>query len=212
MKKEDFNKLMENEILSLKNKPNLLLHACCAPCSSSVLERLNEHFNITVFFYNPNMDTKDEYEKRRIEAIDLINKLNSKNNNKINIVSLEYNHEEFLDKILGLENEKEGGNRCYKCFHLRLNKTADYAKENKFDYFTTTLSVSPYKNAKMLNDIGQTLQEKYNIKYLFSDFKKKDGYKRSIELSKVYNLYRQDYCGCEFSRQNKEKIDLEIKL
>jgi len=198
----DFNKLMENEVACLKTKPKLLLHICCAPCSSSVLERLNEFFNITVFFYNPNMDTKQEYEKRKIEAINLINALNLENKNKIEIITLNYIHEEFLHEVLGLEGDKEGGNRCYKCFNLRLKKTASYAKENGFDYFTTTLTVSPYKNAKVLNEIGEKLQNEYNIKYLFSDFKKKDGYKRSIELSHKYNLYRQDYCGCEFSKQN----------
>ena len=200
MNKIDYNKLMENTISYLKNKPKLLLHACCAPCSSSVLERLSEFFNITVFFYNPNMDTSEEYEKRKAEAISLIKQLNAKNQNAIEIISVNYNHNEFLNEICGLEKDKEGGGRCYKCFYLRLKKTAEFAKKNGFDFFTTTLSVSPYKNAKMLNEIGEKLQDEYNIKYLFSDFKKKDGYKRSIELSKLYNLYRQDYCGCEFSK------------
>lgn len=202
----DYNKLMENEILGLKNKPTLLLHACCAPCSSSVLERLVKNFNITVFFYNPNMDTFEEYDKRKIEAINLIKELNKKFDYNIKINVLEYNHNEFLSEVMGLENEAEGKGRCYKCFMLRLKKTAEFAKANAYDYFTTTLSVSPYKNAKVLNEIGEKLQNEYNIKYLFSDFKKKDGYKRSIELSKEYNLYRQDYCGCEFSKKTQENL------
>ena len=201
MNKTDFNKLMEEEIINLKFRPTLLLHACCAPCSSSVLERLNDFFNITVFFYNPNMDTKQEYEKRKEEAIGLIEKLNKKNKNKIEIVTIDYNHNEYLDHVKGFENEKEGGDRCYKCFYLRLKKTCEFAKQNDFNYFTTTLSVSPYKNSNMLNEIGEKLQEEYGIKFLFSDFKKKEGYKRSIELSREYKLYRQNYCGCEFSKK-----------
>jgi len=210
MYKVDYNKLMEEEISGFKTKPSLLLHVCCAPCSSSVLERLNEFFNITIFFYNPNMDTEEEYEKRKIEAIGLIKKLNKKSNNKIAIVTTKYNHDEYLQIVKGLEREKEGGNRCFKCFYLRLKKSCEFAKKEKFDYFTTTLTVSPYKNADMLNKIGATLQEEYGIKFLFSDFKKKEGYKRSIELSKEFNLYRQDYCGCEFSK-NFKKNYIDIK-
>ena len=133
MNKTDFNKLMEEEIINLKFRPTLLLHACCAPCSSSVLERLNDFFNITVFFYNPNMDTKQEYEKRKEEAIGLIEKLNKKNKNKIEIVTIDYNHNEYLDHVKGFENEKEGGDRCYKCFYLRLKKTCEFAKQNDFN-------------------------------------------------------------------------------
>ncbi len=210
MNKIDYNKEMKNIISKLNNKPKLLLHSCCAPCSSSVLMRLVDFFDITVFFYNPNMDTLIEYEKRKNEEINLIKKLNDEFDFNIKIISLDYLNEEYIDKIKGLENELEGGARCKVCFNLRLEKTVKFAKENGFHYFTTTLSVSPYKNAKILNEIGLTLEDKYKVKYLVSDFKKEDGYKKSIELSKKYNLYRQDYCGCEFSKTNRLINDINL--
>ena len=199
MNKTDYNKEMENILNNLTCKPKLLLHACCAPCSTSVLERLNKFFDITIFFYNPNMDTEEEFIKRQTEIVNLVNLLN-KDENKIKVITTKYNHIEFLNKIKGDENEKEGGSRCEKCFYLRLTKTCLFAKENNYNYFTTTLSVSPYKNAEMLNKIGKELEEKYKVNFLVADFKKKDGYLNSIKLSKLYNLYRQDYCGCEFSK------------
>lgn len=200
----DYNKMMEEIIKNSKNKPKLLLHACCAPCSTSVIEKLINHFDITIYFYNPNMDTLLEFEKRKGELIKLVEQLNNNFKYNIKIVNTDFDNKKFYKQIKGFENCKEGGDRCNKCFELRLEKTCLFAKENNFDYFATTLTVSPYKNAKAINDIGKFLEEKYKVKYLFSDFKKKDGYKRSIELSKKYNLYRQNYCGCIFS-----KIDID---
>ena len=204
MNKIDYNQQMIKEISSLKSKPKLLLHSCCAPCSSSVLERLNEFFDITVFFYNPNIDNSEEYFKRQDEEIRLIEQLNKQNNgnNLIKIKTNPHLNEDYLSIVKGFENEKEGGARCDKCFNLRLSKTAEFAKLSGFEYFTTTLSVSPHKNAQKLNEIGNLVAKQYNIKFLMADFKKQDGYKRSIELSKKYNLYRQDYCGCKFSKKN----------
>ncbi len=204
MNKIDRNKQMIEEIKSLNYKPKLLLHSCCAPCSSSVLERLVEFFDITIFFYNPNIDKEEEFKKRQDEEIRLINELNNKySKNKIKIVTTNHNSDDYNKIVLGLENENEGGKRCEKCFFLRLSETANFAKQNNFDYFTTTLTVSPHKNAELLNEIGLKISEKFGIKFLVSDFKKEDGYKRSIELSKKYNLYRQDYCGCKFSKREK---------
>lgn len=204
MNKIDRNKQMIEEIKSLNCKPKLLLHSCCAPCSSSVLERLVEFFDITIFFYNPNIDKEEEFKKRQDEEIRLINELNNKySKNKIKIVTTNHNSDDYNKIVLGLENENEGGKRCEKCFFLRLSETANFAKQNNFDYFTTTLTVSPHKNAELLNEIGLKISEKFGIKFLVSDFKKEDGYKRSIELSKKYNLYRQDYCGCKFSKREK---------
>lgn len=183
------------------NKPKLLLHVCCAPCSSYVLEYLNKYFDITVFYYNPNISSLDEYNKRLKEEERFVKEYPFKN--EIKVVRGRYENERFEEMIKGLEKEKEGGPRCFKCYRLRLLESAKYAKENNFDYFTTTLTISPYKNATVLNEIGHELEELYNIKYLYSDFKKKNGYKRSIELSHEYNLYRQDYCGCTYSVRNK---------
>lgn len=202
----DYNRLMEEIIKKEKNRPKLLLHACCAPCSTSVLNRLSDFFDITLYFYNPNMDTKEEYYKRGEELECLVEKLNLENANRIKVVCEDYNHQDFLNIVNGREEDREGGNRCYNCFVLRLSKTCMFAKQNGFNYFTTTLSVSPYKNSKVLNEIGEKLEKEFGIKYLYSDFKKKEGYKLSIELSKKYNLYRQNYCGCEFSKKNVENL------
>ena len=193
---------MENIINNLSTRPKLLLHACCGVCSSYVLEYLNEYFDITVLFYNPNIYPKTEYYKRLNTQKEIIDKL------KFNVKLLEigYNHEEFLKISKGYEEEVEGGKRCEECFYMRLEKTANIASIKNYDYFCTTLSVSPFKNSEKLNAIGKALEEKYNVKYLYSDFKKKNGYLRSLELSKKYNLYRQDYCGCEFSLKTLSKI------
>lgn len=204
MEKINYNKKMNEIVSAFSEKKTLLLHSCCAPCSTSVLLRLVKHFNITVFFYNPNIDTKEEFNKRKEEEKRLIKELNLKYNYNIKIVDCDYSNLDFLDKIKGLEKEREGGARCSVCFALRLEKTCKYAKENGYEFFTTTLSVSPHKNAEKLNIIGLSLEDKYGIKYLVSDFKKEDGYKKSIELSKIYNLYRQDYCGCVFSKQTND--------
>ena len=188
-------------IVESGKRPTLLLHVCCAPCSSYVLEYLNKYFDITVFYYNPNISSVDEYNKRLNEEKRFV--VEYPFDNDIKVVNGEYDNDKFEEIIKGLENEKEGGARCFKCYRLRLEESAKYAKENNFDYFTTTLTISPYKNANKLNEIGKELEELYGIKYLYSDFKKKNGYKRSIELSHEYNLYRQDYCGCVYSVRNK---------
>lgn len=196
--------VLDKELEKLKDldvKPKLLLHVCCAPCSSYVLEYLSNYFDITVFYYNPNISSFDEYKKRLNEEKRFVKEYPFKE--EISIIDGEYDNEIFEEEIKGLENEKEGGARCFKCYRLRLSKSAKYARDNNFDYFTTTLTISPYKNANKLNEIGSELENVYGIKYLYSDFKKKNGYKRSIELSHKYNLYRQDYCGCTYSLRNK---------
>jgi len=192
--KTNYNKIMEEIIENLeKEKPKLLLHACCGVCSSSVIERLLPFFDITIFYYNPNIYPESEYTKRLNTQKELLKKINE----NVKFVELGYLEDEF--DVKGLENEPEGGVRCNKCFHIRLDKTAKYAKENNFDFFSTTLSVSPHKNSEILNKIGGILEKEYGIKYLYSDFNKKEGYKRSNELAKFFNLYRQDYCGCKYS-------------
>lgn len=177
--------------------PTLLLHSCCAPCSSYVLEYLGQYFNITVFYYNPNIFPESEYTKRILEQQTLIGQMRVKY--PVSFIAGSYDKDRFYEMAKGLEHVKEGGERCLKCYELRLRESAWIAKSGGFDYFTTTLSISPMKNAARLNEIGLRLQEEYGVNYLISDFKKKNGYKRSIELSKEYGLYRQDYCGCEFS-------------
>ena len=188
--------------LDLNNKKMLLLHACCAPCSSAVLERISKYFKITILFYNPNITDYSEYLKRKEELKRLIEEVGY----DIKVMDCDYDKEKFISMALGLEDKKEGDIRCYKCYKLRLEKTALVAKENNFDYFTTTLSISPYKNSKWLNEIGKELSAKYKVNYLYADFKKKNGYKRSIELSNIYHLYRQDYCGCIYSKVERESI------
>ncbi len=189
------------EIKESNIRPSLLLHACCAPCSSYVIEYLSKYFNITMYYYNPNISPLQEYKLRLDELNRLLKEMKDAEN--IKVLPCDYDGEKFIEMAKGLENEAEGGERCFKCYRLRLEKTAQVAKENNFDFFTTTLSISPYKNAEKLNEIGKELSEKYYLKYLYSDFKKKNGYKRSIELSKEFDLYRQDYCGCIFSKNNK---------
>ncbi len=187
-----------SEIKESDRLPKLLIHSCCAPCSSYVLEYLNPYFKITVLYYNPNISPVEEYEKRRAEQIRLINEGDWKN--PIEIMDCDYEGDKYTAAVKGLENEPEGGARCRVCFGLRLDEAARLARANDFDYFVTTLSISPLKNARLLNEIGNKLGEKYGIKYLPSDFKKREGYKRSIELSRRYNLYRQNFCGCKYSK------------
>lgn len=199
----NYQKELDNLLNNLEGTPKLLLHTCCAPCSSYCIEYLSNYFDITVLYYNPNISPKEEYEKRKQEQIRFLKEFPSKN--KLDILDIDYDYNDFLSIAKGLEQEKEGGRRCHKCYLLRLEKTAQIAKKHHFDYFGTTLTVSPYKNSKVLNEIGRVLQEKYNVAYLFSDFKKKEGYKRSIELSKIYHLYRQDYCGCIYSKKERDE-------
>lgn len=189
---------LEKILNTLENKPKLLLHACCGVCSSYVIEYLNKYFDITVLYYNPNIYPENEYNKRLENQEKIINKMSP----NIKFKTLKYDETEFLDYVKGLEDEKEGGSRCSKCFYLRMEKTAEIAKKENYDFFCTTLSVSPHKNSQILNKIGQKLEKKYQIKYLYSDFKKKEGYKRSNELARIYNIYRQNYCGCRYSKEN----------
>ena len=187
------------KISKLDYTPTLLLHACCAPCSSYVLEYLSKYFKITILYYNPNITDSDEYSKRLNEITRFINQIEY--TNPVDIFDVEYNPNDYFNIVKGLEEEKEGGRRCYECYELRMKKTAEVAQQNNYDYFTTTLSISPYKNSKWINEIGSKLQNKYNVKYLYADFKKRNGYKRSIELSNKYQLYRQNYCGCIYSKK-----------
>ena len=181
-------------------KPTLLLHACCAPCSSYCLEYLSKTFDITVLFYNPNIESEMEFNKRVDELIRFIDECRTIEG--VNLEILDYDNSDFYEAVKGLEDKEEGGARCFKCYELRLRKTAEYAKEHDFEYITTTLTISPHKNSDKINEIGVQVAEEYNLKYLLSDFKKNDGFKRSIELSKEYDLYRQSFCGCEFSKRD----------
>ena len=182
--------------------PKLLLHACCAPCSSYCLEYLSKYFSITVFYYNPNIFPEEEYRKRVEEMKRLISEMDFVN--PVSFLEGEYIPQDFFDMAKGLEKVPEGGERCFKCYRMRMEETAKLAEKQGFDYFTTTLTISPHKNAKVLNEIGEKLQNEYEIPYLFSDFKKKNGYKKSCQLSEEYNLYRQNYCGCIYSKIEAE--------
>ena len=199
---KELDKLIDT-IVKQRITPTLLLHSCCAPCSSYCLEYLSKYFSITVLYYNPNIFPESEYFKRVSEQIRFINSLPAVN--KISYIEGAYNPELFYESVHGYENEPEGGERCSICYELRLREAARTANEHGFDYFTTTLSISPLKDSERLNNIGAYLAKEYNVQYLFSDFKKKDGYKRSIELSKEYNLYRQNFCGCIYSKMEAEK-------
>lgn len=192
--------LCKEELAKITTPKKILLHSCCAPCSSHVITYLAPYFDITVLYYNPNIYPKEEYEKRKQEQIKLINELNTPN--KLDYLDCDYDNDVYEELIKGYENCPERGARCPICFKLRLEKTAKLAKEHNYDYFCTTLTVSPYKNATQINEIGASISDKYQIKWLYSDFKKEDGYKKSIELSKKYNLYRQNYCGCIYSQRN----------
>ena len=198
MNKINYNKTMQSIILEnqkANKKPKLLLHSCCAPCSTACIEKLKDYFDLTIFYYNPNIDTFEEYQKRLSEQIKYCESLG------IKVIGEEYQKELFLSAVSGKEEEKEGGSRCEICFFLRLKETANKAKQENFEYFATTLTVSPLKNAPVINEIGQEIEKKIGVKYLPTDFKKGGGYLRSIELSKENGLYRQNYCGCEFSKR-----------
>lgn len=197
---KELDKLIEKERKEGRT-PSLFLHACCAPCSSYVLEYLSQYFSITVFFYNPNIFPAEEYEKRGRELQRLIGEM--KVAHPVALVEGAYHPEEFFAMARGLEEVKEGGERCFRCYRLRMEETARLAREGGFDYFATTLSISPLKNAGKINEIGEELAGIYEVKHLPSDFKKKNGYKRSVELSAEHGLYRQNYCGCVFSRRQE---------
>lgn len=187
--------------------PRLFLHSCCAPCSSYVLEYLSRYFEITVFFYNPNISPAEEYEKRVEEIRRMIGKMEFVH--PVKLIEGEYDPQVFFRMAKGMEDIPEGGERCFGCYRLRMEEAARLAEEGNYDYFTTTLSISPLKNAQKINEIGEELSKIYKVSHLPSDFKKKNGYKRSIELSGEYDLYRQDYCGCVFSRREREKNKMQ---
>lgn len=209
MNKINYQKKLDKLIEELGKEgkvPSLLIHSCCAPCSSYVLDYLSNYFKITVLYYNPNIYPPIEYDKRAKEQEDLILKMDTKY--PITFKKEEYEPKVFYQAVKGMEHLKEGGERCFVCYELRLREAATIAKQGGFDYFTTTLSISPLKNSEKLNSIGAELEKEYGVSYLYSDFKKKEGYKKSIELSKKYDLYRQDYCGCVFSKREREEINL----
>lgn len=204
MNKINYQKELEKIIAQNTEKnniPTLLLHSCCAPCSSYVLEYLSRYFKITVIYYNPNISPREEYEKRKSEQIRLIESMPFVN--PVEIADCDYDSKPFFDAAKGLENCPEGGERCFACYGIRLRRAAKEAADGKFDYFTTTLSISPLKNAQKINEIGFAAGKEFNTAYLPADFKKKNGFKRSVELSGIYNLYRQNYCGCIFSKRNE---------
>lgn len=204
--KQNYQKMLENTIAQHEKRgevPTLLLHSCCAPCSSYCLEYLSMYFRITVFYYNPNIYPEEEYYKRVEEQKRFIGELPAKH--PISFVEGNYDKERFYELTKGLEDVKEGGERCFLCYELRLRETAELARQMGVDYFTTTLSISPLKNAEKLNEIGDRISAECGIRYLNSDFKKKNGYKRSVELSGEYGMYRQYYCGCVFSKRQRDK-------
>lgn len=210
MNKINYQKQLDQFLLHLQEKrevPRLLLHSCCAPCSSYVMEYLSDYFSITVFYYNPNITQESEYRHRVREEMRLIREMPVKY--PISFLEGRYEPEKFLEASRGMEREPERGARCTECFRLRLEESAREAERGNFDYFTTTLTLSPLKNAPLLNQIGQEMGEKYGVPFLHSDFKKRNGYLRSLQLSKEYHLYRQDYCGCIFSKRERERQKLE---
>jgi len=203
--KVNYQKKLEATLKRLKGqeRKTLLLHSCCAPCSSYVLDYLKDYFKITVLFYNPNMIDLEEFEKRYQEQVRIIEALDP----TIGLVKVDYDSQDFFQAIKGYEPIPEGGKRCEACFDLRLREAAAYAKAHGFDFFTTSLSISPLKNAQVLNELGLAIAKTYGLAYLESDFKKKNGYKISVDLSHTYDLYRQDYCGCIYSKLEQEKKD-----
>ena len=197
--KINYQKKLEELIKTLNRKPSLLLHSCCGPCSTEVITFLKDYFEITIFYYNPNIEPLEEYNHRKSEQKRFLNEYKDA---KISFLDCEYDNNAFKEIARGLEHIPEGGARCNKCFYLRMKKTAIVAKEHNFEYFGTTLTVSPHKNSTIINQIGEKISQEENIKYIYGDFKKNDGYKKSIEMSKAYNLYRQDYCGCLYGREH----------
>lgn len=193
----NYDKLMQDEMKQAGKGKKLLLHSCCAPCSSYCLQTVHEHFETTVFYYNPNLDSEEEYRRRKLEQVRFLHETGW-----AELLDSDYEPEAFEAIAKGRERLKEGGERCKMCFRLRLEKTVQMAKEHGFDYFATTLTVSPLKNAELINQIGFELQEEYGVRYLPTDFKKRNGYMQSVSLSKEYSLYRQNYCGCRFSKRD----------
>lgn len=210
MNKRNYQKELDRLLEGIEKEgrtPRLFLHSCCAPCSSYVLEYLSRYFEITVFFYNPNISPAEEYEKRVEEIRRMIGEMEFAH--PVELVEGEYDPQVFFQMAKGMEHIPEGGERCFGCYRLRMEEAARLAKESSYDYFTTTLSISPLKNAQKINEIGEELSQIYQVPHLPSDFKKKNGYKRSIELSGKYGLYRQDYCGCVFSKREREENKMQ---
>ena len=208
MNKINYQKILEKEINQIQKEgkvPSLLIHSCCAPCSSYVLEYLSQYFKITVLYYNPNIFPDEEYQYRINEQERLIKAMDFKY--QVDFIATDYTPLDFYSAVKGYEKEPEGGKRCEICFRVRLEYAGKLAAQQEFEYFTTTLSISPLKNSDLLNEIGGAVAEKYGVKYLHSDFKKKNGYKRSVELSKEYELYRQNYCGCVYSKKALDFIE-----
>ncbi|MGN0353314.1 MAG: epoxyqueuosine reductase QueH [Roseburia sp.] len=202
----NYQKILEKTIEENQKEgkiPTLLLHSCCAPCSSYCIEYLSNYFQITIFYYNPNIYPEEEYWKRVKEQKEFIQKFPARY--EVSFLEGAYEKEKFYEMAKGLEEVEEGGERCFRCYEMRLREAAEIAKKYKMDYFTTTLSISPLKNAAKLNEIGATLEQEYGIRYLYSDFKKKGGYQRSVALSKEYDMYRQYYCGCVFSKNQRDR-------
>lgn len=197
--KRNYELMMNEQLKNIPKGEKLLLHSCCAPCSSTCLERLKDYFQITVLYYNPNIDEREEYEKRKAEQIRFLQETGW-----ADFLDCDHEPSVFFNAVSGMEDLPERGNRCYVCYELRLDKTARMAKENGYAWFATTLTLSPYKNAAWLNEIGEKVGGRYALNYLYTDFKKKGGYHRSIELSNEYGLYRQDFCGCKFSKRDYE--------
>lgn len=197
--KINYDALMMEEVRKLDGKRTLLMHSCCGPCSTACIERLKDYFDITVLYYNPNIEPLEEYNKRKETQKSVLRRLN------IKYMDSDYDNETFRQLTKELKDEPEGGKRCIVCFSLRLKETAKRAKENSFDYFTTTLTVSPHKNSELINKLGIEIGERVGVKFLVADFKKREGYKRSIELSKEFDLYRQNYCGCLYSKSDNEE-------
>lgn len=195
--KIDYNKLMHNQIDGIQGKPSLVLHVCCAPCSSAVIPRLEQFFDITYFYFNPNIYPEQEYLKRKQQ----FTKLN------VDLVDVEYNHNQFLQAVRGLEQEKEGGLRCRACIAMRMRAAFEYAKKVGAEYVTTTLSISPHKDAQFINKTGEELEAEFGIKYLYADFKKENGYLNSTKITAEKGIYRQNYCGCEFSINNTNNVE-----
>jgi hypothetical protein len=206
MDKINYDKKMLEQIEGMEGRPRLLLHSCCGPCSTAVIERVLEHFDVTVFYYNPNIDDEEEYELRKYNQIKYIRKRYGEEG-PVKFLEGEHDPGRFLEGTEGHEEDPEGGERCRLCFALRLSETAHNAKELGFDYFTTTLTVSPMKDPQTINPLGEAIGRAYGVEYLFSDFKKKGGYQRSIELSRKYGLYRQHFCGCRFSKPRDPEND-----
>lgn len=203
MTTQNYQKQLDKLIEQLKGTPRLLLHSCCAPCSSYCIEYLSQFFSITILYYNPNISPREEFEKRAAEQQRLVSEMQLKN--PVSVVVDSYDPAEFYSAVKGFEHIPEGGERCFICYRLRLERAAEYAAQHSFDYFCSTLSISPLKNAAKLNEIGAELSEIYSVSHLPSDFKKRGGYLRSIELSRQYRLYRQNYCGCVFSKKEAEE-------